>query len=184
MDIINLEKERNKIQRKIEILDDINYYTHSSDIALVAEMKKDYKLQLSAIINEENRIRNKNLQKTRMALVIYKILLFGGGIVSLYLFYLIICHKSSNYLKNDIFISLLCTFYVIFSVFNVMVLTEKKMKYAITIILLVPCISIIVKFFCNYDVFHVINEVYISFALSLYSFISALMKDLKKWDNK
>lgn len=114
-----------------------------------------------------------------MALVMYRVLLFEGGIVSLYLFYVIISHKTPDYLKNDIFLSFLCVIFVIFSVFNVMVLTEKKIKYALAIILLVPCIAIIAKLFLGYDVFHVINEVYISFALSLYSFVGSLIKDLK-----
>jgi len=182
MDIIDLEKERDKIQRKIEILDGITYVTFSSDISLVAEMKMEYNEQLSAIIDEENRIQHKNKHRTKMALAMYKILLFGGGIASLYLFYVIVSHKSANYLDSDIFVSLLCTFYVIFSVINIMVLSERKIKYAIAIIVLVPCTAIIAKKIWGYDVFHIINEVYISFALSLYSFISSLLKDLKKWN--
>ena len=111
-------------------------------------------------------------------------LCFGGGIVSLLLFYIIISRKSTNILNNDIFLSLLIMFYVIFSVFNVMVLTEKKSKYAIAIILLVPCMTIITKHLWGCDVFYAINEVNISFALSLYSFFSSLIKDLKKRDKK
>ncbi len=184
MDIANLEKERNKVQRKIEILNGITCFEFSTDISLVAEMKKEYNEQLSAICEEENRIQYKNEQKIKMALIIYKMLLFGGGIVSLFLFCILIGRESDIILKNDIYMSLLITYNVIFYIFNVVVIMERKSKYVIAIILLVPCIAIISKRFWGYDVFHAVNEVSITFAFSLYSFISSLIKDLKKWNKK
>lgn len=86
---------------------------------------------------------------------------------------------KNTLLEKDSFLSVLCAFYVIFSILNISVLTERKWKYAILIILLIPCFAFAIKYITGFDAFYAINEFYISFALSIYSFVNSLINELK-----
>lgn len=178
--MIKLDVEKNKEQRKLEILKQITYFEFPDDLELVNEMKKEHIKRIHKIIKEENRIVAKKKRQIRMAVFAYYILLFGGGIISLFLLSVIISHKDITFLQSDVFLSGLCVFFVVFSILNVCVLAEKKLKCAIAIILLVPCVAMVAKAIWGYDIFYAINEIHISFALSLYSFISSLLKDIKR----
>lgn len=165
MDVNELVENKNRIQRKIEILNEISNFSYSSDIVLVNEMKEDYRAQLQEVIEKEKRIERRTERIEKMAFGTYKFLIIGGGILSLYFLYVLLSHQKDTLLGNDTFLFILCVFYVLFTILNISVLTESKTKYAIAIILLIPGVAFITRLLFGYDIFGVINDIYISFAL-------------------
>lgn len=176
MDIKGIKEEINKTKRKLEILNSIHCIERASDMALLNEMKVEYNKRLEELIKEEKRLEDKDKKKTKVEHLVYKCVLIGGGIVSLFIFILLINRQNLNFIKDERFLYGILVFYILFSFINIYVLADKKLKYGMAIIFVVCGITFFSKIFFKKDVFHIVDKSYLPFALSLISFIDCYRK--------
>lgn len=179
MKLDDIQKKREKIQRKLAILDSIKIVEKSDDFKLLKEMKDQFTSEIRMLDESEAKIIK--LNKIRN-LVLPKIVLIFSLPIVIIMFILGLSGKSTFILQNPVFISFLYIVIIVLVCMDLSIIYSFKRKLILIIAFAFVIICNVIKVITGYNPLQFIDELHITFFFSLFSFLNTLLDERKRKD--
>lgn len=184
MDLQEVRKEIKKTEQKRRLLDSIYMVEAAEDWGLLEEMKTELQTKYDALCEDEKKQLQKDQKRIRHALRVYRMLPVFSVLAVVILTLILIRGQKTSLLENHIVISAAYIVNAVLLFMHCLVASDSKVRVIIALLIGIPVFCYVVKLITGFDLLWFTKEVYISFALSIYSFVRSLVQDAKSGDKK